>query len=1204
MKKKLLSIFLSLSLIFSSIASMSVSFAEENSSTEKVIQQDGIEVRMDMKAGSSLYMKKYHWLKNPNPSWKEYFEDEYTNSSAELKNYNKNQLMKIVIEVPKKEGLVINNINHEQNDSVPDSIKQNFPEYFGWQENDKGNNQYNFYFRDSEDKDYKFTIEYTYNGKTSTMDISYPVKDLLDMDMNFRAEIMSVMFNAPMDYSTKDKYLTKNILGDESKWPKKMLIQKESGGFKYNAHEIKTLNGIQYLGNNIKQLLLGWEAKTSDDEKNGKMGFTNLKEKDLEIISLAEKDYENLDQFRITELNMKKPTIPENSYSPEILAKCVEKMPNLQVFYCEGSGFNNFKVFEGLEGNKLDDIWCANNGVTSVDGIQNHIDLNHIGIHNTTYGKGAGLPQNGVFDLSPFEKCDLGRKCLAMLQEIDLRKVMENKGFKDYKVLAVKENDKVKIELPMPIDIDSTLTDVTNNEVIAKYGNETIKCTANENNSKKYIEIDNTAFGGKVVEDIENIEFSFNFNNDSGVDERTKGLFNGVVNFKARFNSLVEKKYKDIYSFISGTRGKSLPPEVTDLIPKQKKDKFYLEGDSIPPIQPIKTTVVVDDGAWKFVGYDAKEKIANDENDVKDKVKDGCITFTGKWVFEKKVEKATVKYEAKNTSTNRDDGDVDDNILDVKNIKVSDYVNLPKDEKEYNVGETVTLQNPTTTKKINEDGEETGVSTEIKPGDSVLVKYEVPNTNNVETYVELKFEGYKPEKTNLVAGENTFVGKFKFNDLELVHYDFITDEGKEIPKNIEDKIRKEFKDFEEDELYYDGEKITTQNPIHNEIEDTNGIWKFKGWAHEEDGKYVYIEKEGMQVHHDEDLIGVWHFEPKSTGGGTGGGGTITPTPNPNPTPDKEEPDRVEGDDRIETSIEASEILYPNGTNAVVLANAERFSDVLTANPFAVQEKASALLTYKDKLPEKTLKEIERLGAKKIYISGGYEAVSKKVVDELANRGYEIFRFDGVDRYDTARKIAIKIREKGNTNAAELASGEDFPDALCMTPLAVKDHAPILLTKKDYIPKYTKQALAEWDIENIKIGGLDQAVSKEVEKQLKSGFSIDKNSKEDSKVYDGAKAIKRIGGEDRYETSAKLAAESYPESKLGVYATGEDFPDALIAGNYAGTKEAPVLLVKGDSLPEPIEKYTKESKIKKATIIGGVNAVSDKVFNLIKELINK
>ena len=403
-----------------------------------------------------------------------------------------------------------------------------------------------------------------------------------------------------------------------------------------------------------------------------------------------------------------------------------------------------------------------------------------------------------------------------------------------------------------------------------------------------------------------------------------------------------------------------------------------------------------------------------------------------------------------------------------------------------------------------------------------------------------------------------------------------------------------------------GSNICPDKMENVKVED--GEWKFMGWS---PNNVENIDK-------NTEFVGRWKFDKNP------GGGTVTPkpdpepkpdpTPTPNPdkpvvpnkptVPDKEEPDRIEGDDRIETAIEASEKLYPNGTDKVVLANAERFSDVLTANPFAVQEKASALLTYKDKLPEKTLKEIERLGAKKIYVSGGYEAVSKKVVDSLAAKGYEIYRFDGVDRYDTARKIAIKIREKGNTNAIELASGEDFPDALCMTPLAVKDKAPILLTKKDSIPKYTKQALAEWDIENIKIGGLDEAVSKEVEKQIKSGFAIDKNSKKDSNVYDGAKAVKRIGGANRYETSAKLAAESYPESKLGVYATGEDFPDALIAGNYAGRKEAPVLLVKRDSLPEVIEKYTEESKIERATIIGGVNAVSDKVFNLIKYAINR
>ena len=529
------------------------------------------------------------------------------------------------------------------------------------------------------------------------------------------------------------------------------------------------------------------------------------------------------------------------------------------------------------------------------------------------------------------------------------------------------------------------------------------------------------------------------------------------------------------------------------------------------------------------------------------------------------LKKYKVSYEfinAKNSPT--------DTGIDLNNMQLpTEVINLlPKDDTEYEVKKEVTAINP----------EKTILASKYKDKD-----------NDIDTYLLWNFEGYTPDKLNIEVGENKFVGKWSCNDIDLSRYTFVSDDkNKELPKEIKDRVpgtkaHVDIEKYDEVEPEYNGEK---------EIKVSDGTWNLIEWKVEYKDKEYDCPEKPMEVHDDVEFIGVWHFTQNSTAGG----GTVTPPTKPT------EPDRIEGNDRIETSVETSKDLYPNGTNGVVLANAERYTDVLTADPFAIQEKASALLTYKYKLPEKTLKEIERLGAKKIYISGGYEAVSKKVVDELANRGYEIFRFDGIDRYDTARKIAIKIREKGNTKAAELASGEDFPDALCMTPLAVKDHAPILLTKKDSIPKYTKQALAEWDIENIKIGGLDQAVSPEVEKQLKTGFAIEKNNKKDSNVYDGAKAVKRIGGEDRYETSAKLAAESYPESKLGVYATGEDFPDALIAGNYAGTKEAPVLLVKADSLPEPIEKYTKESKIERATVIGGVNAVSNKVFDLIKKAI--
>ncbi|MDO4589669.1 MAG: cell wall-binding repeat-containing protein, partial [Fusobacterium sp.] len=697
---------------------------------------------------------------------------------------------------------------------------------------------------------------------------------------------------------------------------------------------------------------------------------------------------------------------------------------------------------------------------------------------------------------------------------------------------------------------------------------------------KKYIEINKSDFDNKAEEILENIEFNFNFHNCNGKDNRTKGKFNGKVTFKATLKAPEVAKYNATYSFESATEGKQLPKEVTDLLPND--DKEYEEGNKITALNPNPDKVEVADGIWIFKGYVDKngnqitEQLANKEN-ANEK---GNIHFKGNWEFnEKEKQDATVKYEFVNaTPKDNTNPDIDLSKMPIPN----EVMNVkPNDTTAYKVGDEVEVKEPETK--------------------DFRVTYEDPE-KNIKTQMDWQFQGYwvNGKETNkieeLSAGENVFEGRWECKDIDRVSYKFISDDGTVLPDTVMEKIPTPHHGG----IYYDNQQIIPQKPESLKIEVDNGTWTFLGW-----NKNI-IE----HIHKDTVFVGKWYFTPKDTSGGTTPDKPEIPDkPNKPVTPNKPilpnkptEPDRVEGDDRIETSIEASKNLFPSGTNAVVLSNCERFTDVLTANPFAIQENASALLTYKDKLPEKTLKEIERLGAKKIYISGGYEAVSKEVVDELISKGYDVFRFDGKDRYDTARKIAIKIREKGKKEVIELASGENFPDALSMTSMAVKDKAPILLTKKDSIPKYTKQALAEWDVENVKIAGLDKAISKEVEKQIDEGFKIDKDKKDDSNVYDGAKSINRFGGKDRYETSTIIAANSCPMSKLGVYATGENFPDALIAGNYAGRKNAPVLLVKRDTLPEVVRNYTEKSDIERITVIGGVNAVSDEVFELIKEAI--
>ncbi len=162
-------------------------------------------------------------------------------------------------------------------------------------------------------------------------------------------------------------------------------------------------------------------------------------------------------------------------------------------------------------------------------------------------------------------------------------------------------------------------------------------------------------------------------------------------------------------------------------------------------------------------------------------------------------------------------------------------------------------------------------------------------------------------------------------DSLTLDYKFVSEDGKKLPDNI-------LNDEPKDEVnHHKGDSIN-KDYADKQIKKTyiaveNGVWHFEGWAYKEDGKYHDLSKEPIKMEHNVELIGVWHFEPKSTGGG---GGTIVTPPT--------DPDRIEGNDRIETSVETSKDLYPNGTNAVVLANAERYTDVLTADPFAIQEK--------------------------------------------------------------------------------------------------------------------------------------------------------------------------------------------------------------------------------------------------------------------------
>lgn len=186
------------------------------------------------------------------------------------------------------------------------------------------------------------------------------------------------------------------------------------------------------------------------------------------------------------------------------------------------------------------------------------------------------------------------------------------------------------------------------------------------------------------------------------------------------------------------------------------------------------------------------------------------------------------------------------------------------------------------------------------------------------------------------------------------------------------------------------------------------------------------------------------------------------------------------------------------------------------------------------------------------------------------------RIFGSDRY----KTAVAISQKGweSSRYAVLSRGDDFADALCAGTLAKKYDAPILLTETDRLDNDVLGELKRLGVSNIFIVGGEGAVSENVEASLRSVGITD---------------IERIWGNDRYETSVKIAEKVGASTEIAL-ATGNDFPDALSISAIASNLGIPILLVEKDSLPSSVSQYIRSSKIERTYIVGGTGVISDAV----------
>ncbi len=194
-------------------------------------------------------------------------------------------------------------------------------------------------------------------------------------------------------------------------------------------------------------------------------------------------------------------------------------------------------------------------------------------------------------------------------------------------------------------------------------------------------------------------------------------------------------------------------------------------------------------------------------------------------------------------------------------------------------------------------------------------------------------------------------------------------------------------------------------------------------------------------------------------------------------------------------------------------------------------------------------------------------------------GVATSRVAGIDRFATAVEISKAIAAPTGS-VVYVANGRNYPDALSAAPAAALQSGTLLLVEPDSVPAGVLAEIQRLAPSLIVVVGSEQAVSANVYNQLSA--------------Y--APAIRRDGGENRFETSRIVTDSAFPSSSVAYIATGNGFPDALAASAAAGYRDAPVILVDGTASavdPETLQLLT-DLGVTRIIIAGSSVVVSDGV----------
>lgn len=193
--------------------------------------------------------------------------------------------------------------------------------------------------------------------------------------------------------------------------------------------------------------------------------------------------------------------------------------------------------------------------------------------------------------------------------------------------------------------------------------------------------------------------------------------------------------------------------------------------------------------------------------------------------------------------------------------------------------------------------------------------------------------------------------------------------------------------------------------------------------------------------------------------------------------------RLSGEDRFTTAVAVSRSTFAANVPVVFLASGVDFPDALSAAAAAGALGGPVLLTHPAFLPQSVAAELARLKPMRVIVVGGESAVGPVVsaaAQSASGRAPE--RIAGVDRYATSAAISTLLPSPAN--AAYLANGETFADAVSGAVAAAVNSAPLLLTQQSALPAASGAALIAARTVSVVVLGGPGAVSAEIAARIR------------------------------------------------------------------------------------------------------------------------